>query len=68
MREVLFKRLDLGIPCLQYADDTLMLLPSDLTCIKRIKILLCNFEMISRLSINFHKSVYSLGPPILNSL
>ena len=56
-----------GIACLQYADDTLMLLLSDLVSIKRVKILLYIFELLSGLSINFNKSsLYQLGPPCLD--
>jgi len=54
---------NLGIPCLQYADDTIMLLPSDLVSIKRVKNLIYMFKVLSGLSINFHKSsLYPLGP------
>jgi len=57
---------NLGILCLQYTDDTLILLPPDLASIKRVKILLYIFELISGLSINFHKSsIYPLVPPSL---
>jgi len=55
-----------GISCLQYTDDTIMLLPPDLVSIKRVKILIFIFELRSRLSTNFHKlSLYQLGPPSL---
>jgi len=59
--------LELRITCLQYADNTFMLRSPDLTYIKRVKIFLYIFELISRLSINFNKSLlYSLGPPSLD--
>ena len=58
---------NLGIACLQYADDTLMLVPPDLVSIKKVKILQYIFELLSGLSINFNKSsLYQLGPPCLD--
>lgn len=45
-----------GISCLQCADDTIMLLPPDLVSIKRVKLLIYLFELLSGLSINFNKS------------
>ena len=55
-----------AISCLEYTDDTIMLLPPDLVSIKRVKILIFIFELRLGLSINFHKlSLYQLGPPIL---
>jgi len=67
------KKLDLGwnprIPCLQYVDDTLMLLPPNLFSIKWDKILIYIFEPLSGLSINFHKSsLYQLGPASLSQI
>jgi len=60
---------NLGITCLQYADDTLMFLPQDLVSIKRVKILLYIFELLSGLFINFNKSlIYPLGPLCLDLL
>ena len=56
-----------GITCLQYAYDTRMPLAPDLVSIKRIKILLYIFKLLSRLLINFNKSsIYPLGPPSLD--
>jgi len=41
--------------------------PLDLVSIKRVKILIYLFEMLSGLSINFHKSsLYQLGPSSLD--
>ena len=41
---------------LQYADDTIFLMPDDLESAKRLKFILCAFEQMSGLKINFHKS------------
>jgi len=58
---------NLGIPCLKYADDTIMLLPSDLVFMKRVNILIYMFELLSGLFINFHKSsLYQLKPSDLD--
>lgn len=52
-----------GITCLQYADDTIMLLPLNFVFIKRVKILIYIFELVSGVSSNYHKSlIYQLGP------
>ena len=59
--------LNSGISCMQYADDTIMLLLPDLISIKRVKILIYIFEILSWSSINFHKSsIYPLGPQCLD--
>jgi hypothetical protein len=51
-----------GINRLQYADDTVFLLPDDLVSAKNLKFILCTFEQISGLKINFHKSeLYLFG-------
>jgi hypothetical protein len=41
---------------LQYADDTIIFLDHDLEQAKNLKPLLCAFEQLSGLKINFHKS------------
>jgi len=41
---------------LQYADDTIIFLDHDLEQVKNLKLLLCTFELLSGLKINFHKS------------
>jgi hypothetical protein len=47
---------------LQYADDTIFLFQDDLEQARNLKFLLCLFEEMSGLKINFHKSeVYCLG-------
>ena len=54
---------------MQYADDTLMLLPLDLASINRVKILFYLFELLSGLSINFNNSlIYPLVLPRLDLL
>jgi hypothetical protein len=51
-----------GISILQYADDTILLLEDDLENARNVKYILCLFEQISGLKINFHKSeTFCLG-------
>jgi hypothetical protein len=45
-----------GISILQYADDTIFFMENDLEQAKNMKLLLCAFEKLSGLKINFHKS------------
>jgi hypothetical protein len=45
-----------GLSILQYADDTILFLEHDLEQAKNLKIILCAFEQLSCLKINFHKS------------
>jgi hypothetical protein len=45
-----------GCCCLQYADDTIFLFQDDLENARNLKFILCIFEQISGLKINFHKS------------
>ena len=47
---------DDGLSILQYADDTIIFLDHDLEQAKNMKLLLCAFEQLSGLKINFHKS------------
>ena len=47
---------DDGLSILQYADDTLIFLDVDIEGAKNMKLLLCAFEHLSGLKINFHKS------------
>jgi hypothetical protein len=50
------------ISILQYADDTILLLEDDLENARNVKYILCLFEQISGLKINFHKSeIFCLG-------
>jgi hypothetical protein len=47
---------DDGLSILQYADDTIIFLYHDLEGAKNLKLLLCAFEQLSGLKINYHKS------------
>ena len=47
---------DEGLSILQYADDTIIFMDNDLERAKNMKLLLCAFEPLSGLKINFHKS------------
>ena len=54
--------IDEGLSILQYADDTIIFLENDLEQAKNLKLLLCAFEELSGLKINFHKSeLFCLG-------
>jgi hypothetical protein len=44
------------ISILQYADDTIIFMDHDLEKAQNMKLLLCAFEQVSGLKINFHKS------------
>jgi hypothetical protein len=50
---------DDGLSILQYVDDTIIFLDHDLEQAKNLKLLLCAFDQLSRLEINFHKSEIS---------
>jgi hypothetical protein len=53
---------DGGISILQYADDTIIFMEHDLHKALNMKLILCIFEELSRLKINFHKSeVFCFG-------
>ena len=45
-----------GVSILQYADDTILFLSHDLEKALNLKLILCMFEQLSGLKINFHKS------------
>ena len=45
-----------GVILLQYADDTIVCLQNDMTKARNMKLLLCFYEMMSGLKINFSKS------------
>jgi hypothetical protein len=47
---------DGGSSILQYADDTILFMEHDLEKAQNMKLLLCAFEQLSGLKINFHKS------------
>jgi hypothetical protein len=53
--------IDGGISILQYADDTILLLEDDLENARNVKYILCLFEQISGLKINFYKSEFFLS-------
>ena len=47
---------DDGLSILQYIDDTILFMENNLEQAKNLKLLLCAFEQLSGLKINFHKS------------
>jgi retron-type reverse transcriptase len=47
---------DDGLSILQYDDDTIIFLDHDLERARNLKLLLCAFEQLSGLKINYHKS------------
>jgi hypothetical protein len=53
---------DDGLSILQYVDDTIIVLDHDLEKAKNLNVLLCTFEKLLGLKINFHKSgMYYFG-------
>jgi hypothetical protein len=56
VRRLVPHMIDGGIAILQYADDTILFLENDLEQAVNMKLLLCSFEQLSGLKINFHKS------------
>jgi hypothetical protein len=56
IRGVIPHLVDDGLYILQYVDDTIIFLDHDLEQAKNLKLLLCAFEQLSGLKINFHKS------------
>ena len=56
IRGVIPHLVDDGLSILQYADDTIIFLDHDPEQAKNLKLLLCAFEQLSGLKINFHKS------------
>ena len=47
---------------LQYADDTILLIPDSLEYTKNLKYIMCLFEQLSGLKINFNKSeIFCIG-------
>lgn len=47
---------DDGLSILEYADDTILFMDHELEKAKNLKLVLCAFEELSGLNINFHKS------------
>jgi hypothetical protein len=45
-----------GLSILQYADDTIIFMDHDIETAKNLKLILCAFEQLSGLKINFHIS------------
>ena len=45
-----------GVSILQYADDTILFMEHDIQKAVNMKLILCIFEQLSGLKINFHKS------------
>ena len=60
IRGVIPNLLDDGLSILQYADDTIIFIDHDLEQAKNLKLLLCAFEQLSGLKMNFHKSEFFL--------
>jgi len=56
IRGVIPHLIDDDLSILQYADDTIIFIDHDLEQAKNLKLLLCAFEQLSGLKINFHKS------------
>ena len=53
---------DGGVSILQYADDTIIFMEHDLAKARNMKLVLCLFEQLTGLKINFHKSeLFCLG-------
>ena len=53
---------DEGLSILQYADDTILFMDHDYEKACNLKLILCAFEQLSGLKINFHKSeVFCFG-------
>ena len=51
-----------GLSILQYVDDTVFFLEDDLVQAQNLKLILCVFEKISGLKINYHKNeIFCLG-------
>jgi retron-type reverse transcriptase len=53
---VVLHLVDEGLSVLQYADDTVIFMDNDQERAKNMKLLLCTFEQLSGLKINFYKS------------
>ena len=49
-----------GVSILQYADDTILFMSHDFDKALNMKLILCIFEQLSGLKINFHKSEFFL--------
>jgi hypothetical protein len=47
---------DKGLAILQYEDDTILCMEEDMESVQNMKLLLCFYEQMSGLNINFNKS------------
>jgi hypothetical protein len=56
-----------GVAILQYADDTIVCLENDIIGARNMKLLLCLYELMSGLKINFSKSEVVVGMMILQA-
>ena len=58
IRGIIWHLIEDGLSILQYADDddTIIFLDHDIDLEKNMKLLLCVFEQLSGLKINYHKS------------
>ena len=56
IRGIIPRLIDDELSILQYADDTVIFLDHDIDLAKNMKLLLCVFEQLSGLKINYHKS------------
>jgi hypothetical protein len=56
IHEVVPHLIDEELSVLQYADNTIIIMDNDLDRAKNMKLLLCTFEQLLGLKINFHKS------------
>ena len=56
IKGVISHLIDDGLSILQYADDTILFMDHDLEKAINLKLLMCAFEQLSGLKINFHKS------------
>lgn len=62
IKRVVSKLISGGVPLLQYADDTILMVECNDEYILNLKFLLYCFEWMSGLKINFHKSeVFIVG-------
>lgn len=56
IKGLLFESVEGGVNMLQYADATIFLMQDDFDSAHNLKYILCLFEQMSGLKINFHKS------------
>jgi hypothetical protein len=56
VRSLIPHLVDVGVPILQYKDDTILFMEHDTAKVVNMKFILCILEQLSGLKINFHKS------------